>query len=186
VQGSGAVAVAAAAAAAVAPRPVAAAGSIELAQAGSVTASAAAAAAPPVAAPPVKPVVVVKAPEVRRSPVVLASSADGVVVQRNVVINVGGAAQPLTGPGTRAARPRTSVPYVVREGSYPLPPGQLERTPSERAIPAEARRTRTPVALAPERAAAERASFGADLVTDKSLDEVILEYLSDDGETEER
>ncbi|HEY2900164.1 MAG TPA: hypothetical protein VGL59_06295, partial [Polyangia bacterium] len=59
---------------------------------------------------------VVKPAELKRPPVVLSSSADGVVVQRNVVIGVGG---PGGTPGpTRPARIRPPVPYVVREGSY--------------------------------------------------------------------
>src|SRR3954469_2812124 len=56
--------------------------------------------APMTAAAP-KPVVMVKPGAVRRPPVVLSSSADGVVVRRNVVINVGGGAPPVNGtPGT--------------------------------------------------------------------------------------
>jgi hypothetical protein len=146
--------------------------------------------------------VVVKPADVRRPPVVLASSADGVVVQRNVVINVGGGAPPVNGTPGRGARPRPAVPYVVREGTLgapppparPAAPGAPPETqtqplasgrdirmpwdpPPARAIDA-AVRTRAPGAPS-ERTPAERA-FAPDLVTDKSLDEVILEYLSDD------
>jgi hypothetical protein len=134
--------------------------------------------------------------------VVLASSADGVVVQRNVVINVGDGAPPVNGTPGRGARPRPAVPYVVREGTLgapppparPAAPGAPPETqtqplasgrdirmpwdpPPARAIDA-AVRTRAPGAPS-ERTPAERA-FAPDLVTDKSLDEVILEYLSDD------
>jgi hypothetical protein len=125
-----------------------------------------------------RPVVVVKPGELKRPPVVLASSADGAVVQRNVVINVGGGAPPVAGRSPRGTRPRPAVPYVVREGSYPLPP-------AGRAGPAAPTRTRTATAPAGERAPKEK-PFSADLVSDKSLDDVILEYLSDDAETDER
>jgi hypothetical protein len=185
-----------------------------------------------------RPVVVVKPPELRRNPVVVSSSAEGVVVKRNVVINVGGGAAPVQGQISRgAAVPRPAVPYVVREGSYALPtvsrgtgshappasqvsgdgaapppstrdirmpwdapstappamrtrtPGppaaMPERTPAERALGDAAMRPRAPgSAPAPavsERTPAERA-FSSDLPSDKSLDEVILEYLSDDAE----
>jgi hypothetical protein len=178
-----------------------------------------------------KPVVVVKAPEVKRPPVMVAGSAEGVVVKRNVVINVGGGTPPVQGQISRGtAVPRPAVPYVVREGSYVAPtvsrgsgphsasptqpppapadgaapppsardirmpwegpPGAAveaarrgntrppsEHTPTGRAVaPDAAMRTRTPAAPAGER------GFSADLPSDKSLDEVILEYLSDDAE----
>jgi len=148
-------------------------------------------------------------------------------VRRNVVINVGGGSAPVQGQISRGtAVPRPPVPYVVREGSYPMPTAsrrtgaqaappasELPPVPSTRDIrmpwdaPASgelASRTRTPgpstdPALAsraegpeggsrarppgppPERAPAESA-FSTDLPNDKSLDEVILEYLSDDPE----
>ncbi len=184
-------------------------------------------AAPP---PARRPVVVVKPQELRRPPVVVSSSAEGVVVKRNVVINVGGGTGPVQGQISRGtAVPRPAVPYVVREGSYPLPtvsrgsgayaagappaavdpaapssardvrmpwdggsqgagavrrpPGApSEHTPQGRALGATdaAMRTRTPGPPS-ERTPAERA-FASDLSNDKSLDEVILEYLSDDAE----
>jgi hypothetical protein len=184
-----------------------------------------------------RPVVVVKPQELRRPPVVVSSSAEGVVVKRNVVINVGGGTAPVQGQISRgAAVPRPSIPYVVREGSYPLPtvsrgsgphstgtqpppdastsasssasardvrmpwdgsssvpgagavrraPGGAvsEHTPQGRAMVGAAdaaMRTRTPGPPS-ERTPAERA-FASDLSNDKSLDEVILEYLSDDAE----
>src|SRR5499427_9085455 len=52
--------------------------------------------------PAAKPVVMVKPGGVRRPPVVLSSSADGVVVRRNVVINVGGGAPPVNGTPANA------------------------------------------------------------------------------------
>jgi hypothetical protein len=127
-----------------------------------------------------RPVVVVKPGEVRRPPVVLSSSADGAVVQRNVVINVGGGAPPVTGRSPRGTRPRPAVPYVVREGSYPLPGAPRTTVPG-----APTSRPRTATAPVGERTPADRA-FAAELVSDKSLDDVILEYLSDDAEPDER
>jgi hypothetical protein len=195
----------------------------------------------PTPQPARRPVVVVKPPELRRNPVVVSSSAEGVVVKRNVVINVGGGAAPVQGQISRgAAAPRPAVPYVVREGSYALPtvsrgtgshaappsqpsgdvaapppstrdirmpwdapssapsamrtrtPGppsttsaSSDRTPAERALGEAAMRPRAPGQVATsavsERTPAERA-FSSDLPSDKSLDEVILEYLSDDAE----
>ena len=134
---------------------------------------------------------------------VLASSADGVVVQRNVVINVGGGSPPVNGTPGRGGRVRAAVPYVVRDGSYGAAPQAPARPPGSSAAPetqtqplASGRDIRMPWDPQPSRAAdaairarapgapsertpAERA-FAPDLVTDKSLDEVILEYLSDD------
>jgi hypothetical protein len=163
---------------------------------------------------------VVKPAELKRPPVVLSSSADGVVVQRNVVIGVGG---PGGTPGpTRPARIRPPVPYVVREGSYvPAsssnggdgPPSRTmaspqAMTPSPAPVAGKGGHAGItwdpqPVAVQPAAAqpvaaqpvapidrrghtapAAER-SFGNELVSDKSLDEVILEYLSDDSDTDE-
>jgi hypothetical protein len=60
-----------------------------------------------------------------------------------------------------------------------------DHTPSGRAMGSSAViRTRTPGPPS-DRTPAERA-FTADLPNDKSLDEVILEYLADDGEGDER
>jgi hypothetical protein len=132
-----------------------------------------------------RPTVVVKPGEVRRPPVVLSSSADGVVVQRNVVISVGGPASPAAEETPSRARPRPPIPYVVREGSYPLPNASRASGGTAPSRPADAAlRARAPGAPS-ERTPSERA-FAPDLVSDKSLDEVILEYLSDDGEAEER
>jgi hypothetical protein len=208
-------------------RPVAVSGSID-------TPGVAARAPAPAPTAVRRPPLVVKPPELRRNPVVVTSSAEGVVIKRNVVINVGGGAAPVQGQISRgAAAPRPAVPYVVREGSYALPtvsrgtgshaapsqPSQLsgeggappstrdirmpwdapssappamrtrtpgppatsERTPAERALGDVSPRTRPPAQTVSERTPAERA-FSADLPSDKSLDEVILEYLSDDAE----
>lgn len=120
-----------------------------------------------------RPAVVARPPDVRRSPVVLSSSADGVVVQRNIVIGVGAPAPSIS---ISVPRGRSSVPFVTRDAAHPPTNG----TPSPRvatpepAVAAASAKPRTP---APER------SFGnSELILDKSLDEVILEYLSDETE----
>jgi hypothetical protein len=173
-----------------------------------------------------KPVVVVQPTALKRSPVQVSNPADGVVVRRNVVINVGAGQPPVKGTINPAApsspspptRPRAGAQYAVREGSgfvagnrarstdgqsQPLASSREIRMPWETpgprmsqpvAVPAGAQ----PVAEAPVSATgkirmpwdpsppAGSEAFSGGLVTDKSLDEVILEYLADDGETEER
>jgi hypothetical protein len=192
------------------------------------------AAAPPATAPiataAAKPVVMVKPGAVRRPPVVLSSSADGVVVRRNVVINVGGGAPPVNGTpgnaqppstGTTATRARPAAPVAASDGvvvparggaraavppesaPQPLASSRDIRMPWETKTPAPARGSQ-PVIVAdpmrtrrksadvhmpwdpPSRPAAADDAFAAELRDDKGLDEVILEYLSDDGEPEER
>jgi hypothetical protein len=110
--------------------------------------------------PPRAPVVVIRPPMARRPiprPAYSSPPPGGVVVQRTVVIGVGG-----VGPdGQRQKRPRPAVPYVVKEGSHPIVqnPRAAQVAP---AIPA--------AAMAPA------------TISDKSLDEVILAYLSQDNE----
>jgi hypothetical protein len=154
---------------------------------------------PRVVAPVVKPA------DLKRPPVVLSSSADGVVVQRNVVIGVG--SQHGTPGPVRPARIRPPVPYVVREGSYaPSTPGagaggHAARGPAQSHAPAAqpppaATNGAHPgwdnpapvdrrAAVAPAGEHGRDRSFSNELVSDKSLDEVILEYLSDDSEADE-
>jgi hypothetical protein len=172
-----------------------------------------------VPAPRPKPVAVVKPTNVRRPPVVLSSSADGVVVRRNVVIDVGGGAPPVNGtpppariPTAQPAHPRPVAPSAPARDAYgkaaararatpdpapqPLASSQDIQMPWEPRVP----ETVLPVTASGATDAAPRASreirmpwdppapgapkdgFAADLVNDKSLDEVILEYLSDDTE----
>ena len=190
--------------------------------------AAAPAATPPRMAP--KPVVVVQPTALKRSPVQVSNPADGVVVRRNVVINVGAGQPPVNGtinsghPSSPSSpppptRPRAGAQYAVREGSgfvggnrtrttegqsQPLASSREIRMPWETpaprmsqpvAVPAGAQ----PVAEAPVTATSGKIRmpwdpsppsggepFAGGLVSDKSLDEVILEYLADDGETEER
>ncbi len=149
-------------------------------------------------APRPKPVVVVKPGGIKRPPVVLSSSADGVVVRRNVVINVGGGAPPVNGSAPfeeQAAAQSVTASREVRmpweAPRVPSPPP----VPGPPPIPSAARMVETeaggkgarairmpwdPPAPAPSEA------FVSDPGNDKSLDEVILEYLSDDPETESR
>jgi hypothetical protein len=199
-------------------------------------------AAPPAAAPiaaaaqaAAKPVVMVKPGGVRRPPVVLNSSADGVVVRRNVVINVGGGAPPVNGTpaptnmpstGTTANRARPAAPVAATDGvvvparananaraasapseNAPQPlassreirmpwetPGPTARSSQQQPIiaspaPTPRRQSSMDVKMPwdpPAAAPAGRDAFTAELRDDKGLDEVILEYLSDDGETEDR
>jgi len=134
--------------------------------------------------------VVVRAADGRRppfvrngsGPVAKMSSADGVVVQRSVV--VGDAAAP-----SRPARIRPPVPYVVTGGNHTeRPPRPADPSATTQPLPSPV----VPVAASPAPAGAPTApvdphrgatgAFGVGLSDDKSLDEVILEYLSEDGE----
>jgi hypothetical protein len=189
------------------------------------------------AAAPAKPVVMVKPGGVRRPPVVLSSSADGVVVRRNVVINVGGGSPQVNGtpgsarqsPSTGSSasnRPRPQAPVASSDGavvpakaaasaraaappeSAPQPlassreirmpwetPGPSARPSGQQPIitnvPASPRRSSLEVKMpwdppGGQKPPASTDAFAAELGDDKGLDEVILEYLSDDSETEER
>ena len=116
-----------------------------------------------------RPVIMVK--PMKRPPMVFSSSADGVVVQRNVII---GASAPGTGEiaaGAESRAQKIRPAAVVGENSAVSPPQ------------AAAGASSAPAARG--RGAASDKAF-SDLVSDKSLDEVILEYLSDDSEPERR
>jgi hypothetical protein len=193
-------------------------------------------AAEPVATPPSavparpkmtpKPVVVVQPAVLKRSPVQVSNPADGVVVRRNVVINVGAGQPPVRGTinpasppaSTPPTRPRAGAHYAVRDGggfvagnrsrsvdgqSQPLASSREIRMPWETpgptrmsqpvAVPVSAQPSADAPATGttgkirmPWDPAPASEAFAGDLVSDKSLDEVILEYLADDGETEER
>jgi hypothetical protein len=213
-----------------APAAVAPAPAVQVAPAAvAVVAPAAAAPAP---APPKmtpKPVVVVQPTVLKRSPVQVSNPADGVVVRRNVVINVGAGQPPVKGtinpapaPQSAGARLRAGAHYAVRDGggfvagnrakasgaesqSQPLASSREIRMPWETPAPQRvsqpvaAAAPSHPVAEAPVAAPAGKIRmpwdppapagsepFSGELVSDKSLDEVILEYLADDGEGEER
>jgi hypothetical protein len=177
-----------------------------------------------------KPVVVVQPTALKRSPVQVSNPADGVVVRRNVVINVGAGQPPVNGsinsggPSSTSSpspptRPRAGAQYAVRDGggfvagnrarstegqSQPLASSREIRMPWETPAPrmshpVAAPAGAQPVAEAPVSATSGKIRmpwdpsppaggepFAGGLVTDKSLDEVILEYLADDGETEDR
>jgi len=135
------------------------------------------------------------------------SSADGVVVQRNLV--VGGVAG-----SSRPARIRPPVPYIVTGGGRTERPRQsgqsnvanvanaadvadvgdladvVAQQPSPQVAPPAVVLTPSPLTPlagtsttsssdAPQRSTN---ALGFGLVEDKSLDEVILEYLSEDGD----
>jgi hypothetical protein len=172
-----------------------------------------------------KPVVVVQPTVLKRSPVQVSNPADGVVVRRNVVINVGAGQPPVNGTinpaaaaPAQAARARAGAHYAVREGagyvagnrarasgaesqSQPLASSREIRMPWETPAPqrisqpvAAQSAAEAPVAAAGGKirmpwdppAAGGSEAFSGELVSDKSLDEVILEYLADDGEGDER
>ena len=180
---------------------------------------------PPRMAP--KPVVVVQPTALKRSPVQVSNPADGVVVRRNVVINVGAGQPPVNGttnPPTPSSpspptRPRAGAHYAVRDGggfvagnrarstdgqSQPLASSRDIRMPWETPAPRMSQPVAVPggaqpVAEVPVSATSGKIRmpwdpsppaggepFSGGLVSDKSLDEVILEYLADDGETEDR
>lgn len=111
--------------------------------------------------PPARaPVVVIRPPIARRpipKPAYSSPPPGGVIVQRTVVIGVGGVGQ----DGLRARRPRPAVPYVVKEGSHPI----VQNPRAAQVAP--------PVPSAPPPPAT---------ISDKSLDEVILAYLSQDND----
>ena len=177
-----------------------------------------------------KPVIVVPPATARRPSVVLSNPTAGVVVRRNVVINVGAGQPPVHGTIGKPnplpawpARARAGGHYAVRDGAgyvagnraraaVPAPEAQPQPLASARDIrmpwetPAPTRIAPAPQTVVqtvaadgstvstsgkirmpwdvPGQSATE--AFSAELVSDKSLDEVILEYLADDGETDER
>jgi len=115
-------------------------------------------------------------PFVRSNPPAVSktTSADGVVVQRNVVI--GGAA-----PADPRARIRPPVPYVVSGGTHPIRHAPLDN-PSEQIVDNTVHADQGPPPPAAEAAPRPPGAFGPTGPDDKSLDEVILEYLSEDGD----
>lgn len=173
-----------------------------------------------------KPVVMVQPTPLKRSPVMVSNPADGVVVRRNVVIDVGAGQPPVQGSAAAAVpvatapaaapaapRPKAGAHIAVRDGGtfvagnraraasaaeaqphQPLASAREIRMPWETPAPRRAAQPAVAVASAPV-AEAPRATSGKirmpwdppgattePLVSDKSLDEVILEYLADDSE----
>jgi hypothetical protein len=104
-------------------------------------------------------------------------SSAGVVVQRQVVVGAGGQTPPpvlpARTPPPRTRRPAPSIPYVVKEGSHAQsrptgpPPRPMVPPPT---TSANAPRTAT--------ASYHNGTPQPDVISDKSLDEVILAYLS--------
>jgi len=167
-----------------------------------------------------KPVVIVQPTALKRSPVVVSNPADGVVVRRNVVIDVGAGKPPVQAPAASAtpppvARARAGAQIATRDGAgfiagnraravqadpqphQPLASAREIRMPWETPSP---RRAGAPAAVAPPAPApatpapsatgklrmpwdSPGAAASETFVSDKSLDEVILEYLADDPET---
>lgn len=110
-----------------------------------------------------RPMVVVKPTDLKRPPMVFGQSADGVVVQRNVIIGVGNPGGSGDGEGRRV---RAATAY----GAPPTQPAPVVQV--------------APIVRAHGPSPVDKPF--SDLVSDKSLDDVILEYLSDDGEPQER
>jgi hypothetical protein len=183
-------------------------------------------ASPPGSSVRPKPMVVISAGAPRRPPVVLSDAADGVVVRRNVVIDVGGGQPPVhasvrpatassavrgRGPaprqGTDVAANRGRPMPAVPAASPPVAPAQAQpvastqeiRMPWESQAPAAV----TPRAVGPANKPTSeppRASNAATKIrmpwdaapttdafadpADKGLDDVILEYLAEDAESE--
>jgi hypothetical protein len=109
------------------------------------------------------------------------ASTDGVVMQRSVVV---GGLSPGGPDGRQRIRP--PVPYIVTGGSHPVrqvPPPSDGHAPGKSQSAgggAPAPTVAPPTALeTPGRAPSV---FGPAIPEDKSLDEVILEYLSEDGD----
>ncbi len=146
---------------------------------------------------PTPPPPVVHAPEGRRNPFVRhgspsaprMSSTDGVVVQRNLVVGGEGPSS-----SSRPARIRPPVPYVVTGGGHTERPPKPNPGPGGGPPPAASVGTPiVPSPLPPSSASTGSAieppmrvpgGIGLELADDKSLDEVILEYLSEDGEND--
>ncbi len=142
--------------------------------------------------------VVVHAADARRSPFVSGatpaaprmSSTDGVVVQRNVVVGAAGSSS-----APRPARIRPPVPYVVTGGGHTDRPPKPAKSVADASVyePAaaiDAPPLPEPVASPPNAPGSAlevshrlTSAFGVGLPDDKSLDEVILEYLSEDGDS---
>jgi hypothetical protein len=135
-----------------------------------------------VASPTPRPVVMVKPTSMKRPPMVFSSSADGVVVQRNVVLNVGAGGQAPSAPDPR---PRIRPAAVIGDASAVSPPQSAPATSASASPSSTSNQVIASPAPARGRGAAPDKPF-SDLVSDKSLDEVILEYLSDDNEPERR
>ena len=128
---------------------------------------------PPAAKATPRPVVMVKATPLKRPPMAFSSSADGVVVQRNIVVAVGTPAQATPVAISGDATTRIHSAAVIGEAGQAAPPPASQTM----ADPAPVARGRAPTG---------GDNAFSDLVSDKSLDEVILEYLSDDNDTPER
>jgi hypothetical protein len=118
-------------------------------------------------------------PDPRRAP----SQPGNVVVQRTVGVGAPGS-RPNTPAGQRPRRPAPPIPYVVKEGSHPTVSSQARPAPPRAASPSVQVSPARPLvpppttsANAPRTSAAPPAA-APELISDKSLDEVILAYLS--------
>jgi hypothetical protein len=120
-----------------------------------------------------------------------------VLVQRTVVVGAGGGGggagqPPIMPPAHRPRRPAQPIPYVVKEGSHQLMnqqrptgsvPARATYIPPARPLVAPSLAANAPRSASPGHHRSTATS--PELIVDKSLDEVILEYL-DQGETPRR
>jgi hypothetical protein len=115
-----------------------------------------------------------------------------VVVSRTVAIGSAASSGTTSAFGRvvpRGRKPAPAIPYVVKEGTHPLAESPPE-APAGSGLPAA--RPMTPPPVTPQNAPLtsalppRRAGPGPEPVVEKSLDEVILAYLAQGGETESR
>jgi hypothetical protein len=99
-----------------------------------------------------------------------------VVVQRQVIVGAGASttSRKVSTPVRR--RPVSGGPYVVKEGSHADIPGTVQRAQAARQLVTPAEPSKAPRTAEPSPAPQEGAP--SSYVTDQSLDDVILAYLS--------
>jgi hypothetical protein len=144
--------------------------------------------------PPLPAAVAARRRPARVTPPLGTSSAQ-VVVQRTVAVggNTSGASAGHTGAFgrviPRGRKPAPAIPYVVKEGTHPLADARAD-LPVSAALPAA--RPMTPPPVTAQNASLtsslppRRVGPGSEPVVEKSLDEVILAYLAQGGESETR
>lgn len=130
--------------------------------------------------------IAVRPPDPRRPPFVRSAaptvantaSADGVVMQRSVL--VGGSNSPDARP-----RIRPPVPYIVAGGTHPVRPAPADSSVDPVAPSPDSQHeppSNAPLSAVSDGPARPAGVFGSPARDDKSLDEVILEYLAEDGD----
>ncbi len=105
-------------------------------------------------------------------------SAEGVVVTRPAVI-IGGEGTTPGAPRSAPRRPQTARPSPPSSTRWQSPAPQLA-TPAAGAAPAKANPVKSDAPAPASPPGGSDSIFGGDLISEKSLDEVILAYLSED------